>query len=79
MPSSDNLAIVLAGLADMDKGLMASMGGAKLAADCEDLPSQARAPLREAVRAVEFARKKSAEAVAAVAAARKSMESRVAS
>jgi hypothetical protein len=73
MASSDRLVRAAQGLADMDKGLTATLGAAALAIRDEDLPTESVPHLREAVRAVEFARKKVAMAVAGVMAAKKRM------
>jgi hypothetical protein len=73
MAESSYLVPATAGLADMDKGLNASLGAAAVAARDENLPTEVRSSLREAVRAIEFAKKKIAVAATGVAAARKIM------
>ncbi len=76
MPASDRLNPALAGLADMDRGLVVSVGGARMAAADPDLPMAVAPSLREAVKAVEYARKKVAEALQGVQAAKKAQEKR---
>lgn len=76
MAESSYLSRAIAGLSDMSKALDAAIPGARVAADDEDLPTDARPALREAVAAVEHARKKAAQAAQAVARAKKYMEDR---
>lgn len=79
MAASDYLSRALAGLSDMAKGLTAALAGAKVAADDEDVDMDVRSKLREAVKATEYARQKTAEAAVAVASAQMSREARSAS
>jgi hypothetical protein len=71
MTESGYLIQAKAGLADMTRGLSATMGAAAVVAKDGDLPTDVVSPLREAVRAVEFAMKKVAVAASSVEVARK--------
>jgi hypothetical protein len=74
MSDTGYLGQAVVGLADMDKGLSVAMAGAVVASKDGNLPSDVVSPLREAARAVEFAKKKVALASASIATARKIIE-----
>ena len=70
MADSSYLSSATVGLGQLEASLAQGLKAAGAAANDEDLPTAARAPFREAVRAVEFAIGKTKQAEAIVAAAR---------
>ncbi len=58
----------------MSEGVASAIKGAGIAAADEDLPTEARAPFREAVRALEFSMKKVSETSAILESIKKRMD-----
>ena len=67
MADSSYLIRAAAGLPDMGKGLGIALKAAGIVASDEDLPTECRAPMREAVKAIQYAISKSVQATKIVA------------